>query len=64
MSESRPTVDLTRYGVPGIGKVPFGTHVCHFRRVREDLIDTLAPYFAAGLRNNERCVWVTPFPAD
>lgn len=64
MSESRPTVDLTRYGVPGIGKVPFGTHVCHFRRVREDLIDTLAPYFAAGLCNNERCVWVTPFPAD
>lgn len=56
--------DLTSYGVPGVDKVPFGIHVCHFYRAREDLVDALVPYFAAGLGNNESCVWISPFPAD
>jgi signal transduction histidine kinase len=64
MSEGRPIADLTTYGVPGIDKVPFGIHVCHFYRTREDLVDALAPYFAAGLGNNESCIWVTPFSPD
>jgi len=55
---------LTKYGVPGIDKVPFGIHVCHFYRAREDLVDALVPYFAAGLSNNESCVWVSPFSTD
>ena len=64
MSDDRPIADLTKYGVPGIDKVPFGIHVCHFYRAREDLVDALVPYFAAGLSNNESCVWISPFPAD
>jgi len=59
-----PSGDLTAYGVPGIDKVPFGIHVCHFYRAREDVVDALVPYFAAGLSNNENCVWVTPFSTD
>jgi C4-dicarboxylate-specific signal transduction histidine kinase len=64
MSDASLTADLTKYGVPGIDKVPFGIHVCHFYRGREDLVDALVPYFAAGLHNNERCVWVTPFSTE
>jgi signal transduction histidine kinase len=58
------TADLTKYGIPGIDNVPFGIHVCHFYRARHDLVDALVPYFAAGLCNNENCVWVTPLPTD
>ncbi|MBS7268681.1 MAG: MEDS domain-containing protein, partial [Candidatus Freyarchaeota archaeon] len=31
---------------------------CQFYESKEDLIDILVPYFAAGLRNNEFCLWV------
>jgi signal transduction histidine kinase len=64
MSESTPIGELTKYGIPGIDQVPFGIHVCHFYRARQEQVDALVPYFAAGLGNNERCVWVTPFSSD
>ena len=64
MSNDRSRDDLTKYGIPGIDKVPFGIHVCHFYRARDELVDALVPYFAAGLGNNESCVWVTPFSTD
>jgi hypothetical protein len=53
-------------GIPGVGLIPFGVHLCHFYSQRRDLIDLLLPYFEAGLRNRERCVWITaaPLPAD
>lgn len=56
---------LTRCGLPGIDVVPFGLHACHFYRDRDELVATLAPFFAAGLRANERCLWITapPLPA-
>jgi C4-dicarboxylate-specific signal transduction histidine kinase len=64
MSDDRPIADLTKYGIPGIDQVPFGIHVCHFYRAQEDLVEALVPYFAAGLGNNENCVWVTPLSTD
>jgi hypothetical protein len=40
-------------------------HACHFYRNRAELVAALVPYFIAGLRANERCLWVTapPFSA-
>src|ERR1700730_17470943 len=38
--------------------------MCHFYEGRQDLAAVLVPYFAAGLRNNERCIWVTAEPLD
>src|SRR5437762_10092505 len=57
---------LTKCGIPGIDKIPFGMHLCDFYPSRQHLVDSLVPYFAAGLRNNESCIWITaaPFPAD
>ncbi|MBI4334895.1 MAG: MEDS domain-containing protein [Chloroflexi bacterium] len=49
-------------GIELIGEVPWGTHFCQFYHTREDLLDTLVPYFKAGLENNEFCMWVTSEP--
>lgn len=55
---------LTDCGLQGIKAVPYGIHMCHFYERREDLAAILVPYFVAGLRNEERCVWVTAEPLD
>src|SRR5688500_13868965 len=56
---------ITRFGLPGIDRIPFGMHACHFYSHRQELVSALVPYFVAGLRANERCLWVTapPLPA-
>jgi len=49
-------------GVPSLGSVPWGTHVCHFYSTKTDLTDILVPYFAAGLRSDECCIWICSDP--
>jgi PAS domain S-box-containing protein len=57
MAEMRERVRKT--GIDIIGNVPWGTHFCQFYESKEDLIDILVPYFMAGLKNNEFCMWIT-----
>jgi len=40
--------NLTDCGLPGIRNIPYGVHMCHFYRGREELAAVLVPYFAAG----------------
>jgi hypothetical protein len=56
---------ITRFGLPGVDRIPFGMHACHLYRSREDLLAALVPYVVEGLRASERCIWVTapPLPA-
>ncbi len=56
---------ITDSGLPGIKPIVHGSHLCHFYPSRQELIESLVPFFQAGLRNNERCLWVTadPLPA-
>ena len=49
-------------GIDAVGPLPWGTHFCQFYEERQDLLDTLVPYFAAGLGNDEACMWVTSDP--
>src|SRR5215813_11908560 len=49
-------------GLPGVGDVPWGTHLCQFYRSKADLVETLVPYFVAGLEQNERCIWIASEP--
>jgi PAS domain S-box-containing protein len=49
-------------GISAIGDVRWGTHFCHFYETKQDLLDTLIPYFKAGLENNEFCLWVVSRP--
>jgi len=53
---------LRPFGIEIVDNVPFGTHICHFYKTKQDLIDVLVPFFKAGLENNEFCMWVTSEP--
>ena len=55
----KPVTDKRDSGVALIGDLPWGSHFCQFYRTKKDLLDVVVPYFAAGLRSNEMCVWVT-----
>jgi hypothetical protein len=52
----------TDCGLPGVA--PYGIHLCHFYETRAELAAALVPYFVAGLRKQERCIWVTAEPLD
>jgi PAS domain S-box-containing protein len=54
--------EARKLGIDVLGAVPWGTHICHFYHTKKDLIDTLVPYFQAGLENNEFCIWITAKP--
>jgi PAS domain S-box-containing protein len=53
-----------RTGIDILGDIPWGSHFCLFYETEEDLIDILVPYFKAGLKNNELCVWITSEPLN
>jgi hypothetical protein len=57
-----PDASFTKSGLPGLDRIPYGIHMCHFYREREDLVAALVPFFVAGLSNRERCIWITAEP--
>jgi signal transduction histidine kinase len=50
--------EFRKSGISVVGDVPWGTHFCHFYETKQDLLDTLIPYFKAGLESKEFCLWV------
>jgi PAS domain S-box-containing protein len=52
--------ELAKTGIDVIGNVRWGTHFCSFYESNQDLLETLVPYFKAGLECEEFCVWVVP----
>jgi signal transduction histidine kinase/CheY-like chemotaxis protein len=52
-------------GMAAPGQARWGEHLCHLYRTREDLLEAIVPYFAAGLAHGERCLWIAgePVPA-
>lgn len=53
---------LRESGIRVVGEVPWGAHICIFYDTKDDLLDTAAAYFKAGLMNNEFCVWAISEP--
>jgi hypothetical protein len=53
---------LRRIGVNVLGDMPRGAHVCMFYLSKDDLFDTVGPYFKAGLESNEFCLWFPTAP--
>jgi DNA-binding CsgD family transcriptional regulator len=51
-------------GLAILGDVPWGSHLCLFYETKQDLLDTVVPYFRAGLENNEFCIWAVSGPLD
>jgi hypothetical protein len=58
-AEHSPDPALRKTGIRVMGDLPWGTHLCVFFETKEDLPDTAATYFSAGLESNELCVWAT-----
>jgi DNA-binding CsgD family transcriptional regulator len=56
--------NLRRTGIPPLGPLPWGSHICMFYESRQDLIDAHCDYFGAGLADNERCLWALSEPLD
>lgn len=59
-----PDTPLRKTGIVGVSDVPWGTHFSQFYSTAEDIKETFVPYFAAGLKNNEYCLWLTVSPSD
>jgi C4-dicarboxylate-specific signal transduction histidine kinase len=56
------TSALRNSGIEPVGEMPWGTHFCHFYETRDDLLETLLPFFKAGLEAGEFCAWVVSEP--
>jgi C4-dicarboxylate-specific signal transduction histidine kinase len=54
--------ELRKTGIGVVGDVPWGTHFFLFHETKDDLLDTLVPYFKAGLEAKELCLWVISEP--
>jgi DNA-binding CsgD family transcriptional regulator len=55
---------LRRTGITPLTLLPWGSHICMFYETIEDLLETQAGYFGAGLADNDCCVWAMPEPID
>ncbi len=53
---------LRQTGIGVVGDVPWGTHFFLFHETADDLLDTVVPYFKAGLEGGEFCMWVISEP--
>src|ERR1700704_4482188 len=53
---------LRKTGIGVVGDVPWGTHFFMFYETKDDLLDTLVPYFKAGLESGELCMWLVSDP--
>jgi DNA-binding CsgD family transcriptional regulator len=53
---------LRQTGLSILGDVPWGMHLCIFYETSQDLLDTLIPYFHAGLQDNEFVIWAVSDP--
>ncbi|MBY6240906.1 PAS domain S-box protein [Methylosinus sp. Sm6] len=53
---------LRASGIEGVGELAWGSHFCQFYRNADELLEIVAPYFAAGLAAGELCLWAVAPP--
>jgi hypothetical protein len=53
---------LRKTGIGVVSDVPWGTRFFMFCETKENLLDTLVPYFKAGLESCGLCLWVASQP--
>jgi DNA-binding CsgD family transcriptional regulator len=58
MSGPPKRIDLKSF----LAEIGWGTHLCLFYQTKNDLLDAIVPYFEAGLRRKELCVWAVSEP--
>jgi len=47
---------------PSVARLSVGNHYSHFYDGPDDLAEAVVPFITEGIRNNERCLWVTSEP--
>src|SRR6202521_170024 len=62
MSTKPVDPQLRKTGIGVVWDVPWGSHFFMFYETKEDLLDTLVPYFKAGLEAGELCLWAVSEP--
>ena len=56
---------LRKTGVNVLGDMPWGSHVCMFYESKDDLLDTVVPFFKAGLEaTNSACGLLEPLTLE
>jgi DNA-binding CsgD family transcriptional regulator len=60
--QSDPDTAMRRTGISLMAEAPWGTHLCLFYETKQDLIDSLVPYFKAALESKEFCIWAVSPP--
>lgn len=57
---------LRNSGIQPLGNVPWGSHFCLFYETEADLTEVSVSYLAAGIEQNELCLWLVaePFTVD
>jgi DNA-binding CsgD family transcriptional regulator len=53
---------LRNSGIPLLGDIPWGTHICLFYETKEDLLDSNVAYFKAGIEKGEFGLWAISDP--
>ena len=51
-------------GLPCLGETPWGSHLCHLYNNADEILEVMVPYFSAGLKNNELCIWICSEPIE
>lgn len=54
--------ELDYTGISVLDDARCGTHGCLFYDTKQDLLDTLIPFFETGLENRESCLWIVSEP--
>jgi DNA-binding CsgD family transcriptional regulator len=49
-------------GIDLLGQLAWGSHICLFHETKDDLLEIVVPFFAAGLLANEFCIWLVAPP--
>src|SRR6266849_1242025 len=62
MATQPVNTQLRKTGIGVVGDVPWGTHFFMFYETKQDLLETLVPYFKAGLESGELCLWLVSEP--
>ena len=53
---------LRRTGIPVLGQILWGAHICMFYETTQDLVDAHVDYFRTGLQDNEFSLWAISEP--
>jgi len=51
-----------RSGIPGVGNIDWGEHLCALYSGKQELLKLVVPFIQAGLLDNECCMWITGEP--